>query len=552
MKQTKKILALALTAITLSMGIVQFSGCKRENFEETIDENKTQLIVSNYDGGFGTAWLEDIKERFETAYAETVYEPGKKGVQILLDPNKVEGDAFAWSNTDAQVAFTEKMSTNKLMQMASLGQLLDVTDVLDTILAQDGVSLPENVVGALKILDGKTIYQIPHYEGGGGIVYDKDLFEEYRLYKSKTGGWTNREEGNLSVGSDGKEGTMDDGLPVTYKEFFQLCTRMKQNTIIPFIISGEWKYSYQDLLLEKATLAYDGVQTTEAFLHFNGDTANYVTNITDNADAYFGYDLTMESASITPENGYLRDQTPGRLYAFEMLNKIVTDKLYSVSGWSSSVSHLDAQDKYLRSTKNNEPIAMLIDGTWWENEANPVFESMGNLNSSYKKENRNFGWMSLPTKVDENDTNANNDGLATIDHLNACAIARADVSENIAKLAKDFLKFCYTPAELEAFTVKTGTTRVFNYKISDESYNQLTSYQKDIWQIHKQGSFIYKNSSSTFYAQNYTKLYSEKWTSPEYRGALVTFATKDNTVTAKQFFMSFWTDKETWNSTVTK
>lgn len=550
-KGTSKVISLAMGLSMFCGTAFSMVGCGRSDYGENINKDQTQLIISNYDGGFGSQWLYDLEEKFEAAYANVSYEEGKTGVQILVDPNKTEGDFFDFAKTSAHIAFTEKMSTEYLISMATTGKLMDLSDVLDSILAQDGVSLDENIISALKVVDGTSVYNIPHYEGGGGIVYDKDIFDEYNLYRSSTGGWTNA-SGQLSVGPDGKEGTLDDGLPATYEEFFQMCVRMKQNSITPFILSGEWKTSYCDLLLTRAATAYDGVETTEAFLNYDGSNASYVESITDDASAYFGYSVTKATADITAENGYLKEQTAGRLYALELLNEIISENYYDVAGWAGTVSHLDAQDMYLKSVKNNEPIAMLIDGTWWENEANSVFESMGSVNANYKKENRNFGWMPLPTKVDANDTNTSVDSMATVDHLNACAIARSGLSEGMQRLVKDFLKFCYTPENLEAFTLQTGTTRAFKYKISEETYNKLTPYQQDIWTLHENGAFIYKNSVSQFYAKNYSKVFSEPWVSEEYRNVVTTFSTKGNTVTARQFYESFWMTKKDWDDTVTK
>ena len=548
MKTSTKKLSVLMSVLLVGGSVIPFASCGRSQFEEEVDKNKTQLIISNFEGGFGSDWLYDIKESFEAEYAKVSYEDGKEGVQVLIDGNKVKGVDFNWMTTSAHVAFTEQMPTETLLSMGTNGQLLKLNDVLDAILAQDGVSIDEDLLATLKVLDGESVYQIPHYEGAGGIVYDKDLFDEYSLYISSTGGWTNA-SGNLSVGGDGKANTLDDGLPATYVDFFRMCDRMEQNSITPFIISGEWKNSYGTFLLEGAALAYNGEETTNAFLQMNGAQGKYVT-ATQASDGYFGYDITTQKDSITPQNGYLKEQSPGRLYALEMWNKIISEGYYHVGGWASTITHLDAQDMYLKSVKNNEPIAMLIDGTWWENEATDVFNSMGSTNANYKKENRNFGWMSFPTKVDANDTNDSTDSMKYLNHLNAIAMVRSDISTGVQKAAKDFLKYCYTPKNLETFTVKTGTTRAFKYDISEVSYNALTPYQKDLWTLHENGAFISKNSDSHFYAKNYTNVFIDAFKSPTYNSATTTFSTKGNTVTALQFFKSFWRTKEEWDAKV--
>jgi len=551
MKTSKKTVSLAMGLALLCGSAFQMVGCGgRSEFEEPVDKSKTQLIVGNYEGGFGSEWLEDIKTKFEAANAGVSYETGKKGVQILINPNKTEGDSYDFSKTSDHVAFTEKMTSTYLLSLAAQGKLTKLDDVMTAILAQENVSLDEDVLNAIKVYDG-SVYYIPHYEGGGGFVYDKDLFDEYSFYISATGGWTNA-SGSLSVGADGEAGTLDDGLPATYKEFFALCARMKQNTVTPFIISGEWKNSYQTFILDRAATAYDGIQTTKAFLEFDGTEGQYVTNITPSETAYFGYTVTTKKEAITEANAYYNNQRAGRLYALELLQEMIEKDYFDVAGWASTISHLDAQDMYLRSYKNNEPIAMLVDGTWWENEATPVFESMGSTNANHKKENRNFGWMAFPTKVDENDTNASKDSMATLNHLNANVIVRSGLSADLEKLAKDFIKFCYTEENLEAFTVKTGTTRVFDYKLSDKAYNSLTSYQKDIWKMHENGMFILEDSDSEFYMNNKMEVFKQVWSSKEYTLPLQKFSENGNKVTAEQFFKSYWVTADEWQESLAK
>ena len=71
-----KTLSLAL-AVLLSIGSASvFAGCEygsavgggnggNNSVTETIDTEKTQLFVRNYQGGFGNNWLYNGKEKFE-------------------------------------------------------------------------------------------------------------------------------------------------------------------------------------------------------------------------------------------------------------------------------------------------------------------------------------------------------------------------------------------------------------------------------------------------------------------------------------------------------
>lgn len=550
-KCMKHVMALGLAAV-MSGSLLSMTACGgREDVGTTIDKTKTQLTVSVYEGGFGVEWFYDVKAKFEAAYASKSYEDGKTGIEIIPDTGKTLGREFSWQKTKAQVVVTEQMTTEMFLQMIAKGEVMKLDDVMTSILAQDGISLKQDILDVLKMYDG-SIYQIPHYEGGGGIVYDKDVFNENNLYISSNGGWTNA-SGDLSVGADGIADTADDGLPATYKEFYNLCQTMTTRNITPFIIAGEAKAFYCDFIPVRASMTYNGREETSAFVEFDGTQATYITETTENADAFFGYDVQTATAEITPDNGYLVKQTPGALYGYEMLSHLLEKKWYDTKGWASTVSHLDAQELFLKSDKNGSPIAMLIDGTWWECEATDVFNRMSNNNpaSPYSKSNRNFGWMAFPTKVDETDTNNSTDSLLTLDNMRAFMMVRAGISSGLETAAKDFLKFCYTPENMEAYTATTGTTRPFTYSISQETKNALTPFQQEIWWMHENEQFVYPNVSQ-FYVKNTAKVFTDEWQSPEYRSPITTFSTVGNTVTALQFYKSCWMSPEEWDKKVTK
>ena len=111
MRNTKRTASLVMGLMLLCGSMLQMAACGgRSEFEETIDKSKTQLVVGNYEGGFGSEWLEDLKVKFETMNAGVSYEAGKEGVQILINPNKTEGDNYDFSKTSDHIAFTEKMT----------------------------------------------------------------------------------------------------------------------------------------------------------------------------------------------------------------------------------------------------------------------------------------------------------------------------------------------------------------------------------------------------------------------------------------------------------
>ncbi|MBO4262416.1 MAG: carbohydrate ABC transporter substrate-binding protein [Clostridia bacterium] len=501
-------------------------------------KNKTQLFIMNYDGGYGTDWLYDAIKRFEAQNADVSFEDGKVGCKITVDPRKAGGSEFTFSTTNVHMAITEQNTLSAIGSSA----MEPLDDVMDAILAQDGVDLPDNILNALKLGDGH-VYAIPHYEGGGGITYDKDLFNRKKLYIAKDGGYVSA-SGNLSAGPDGIEGTFDDGLPATYKEFLDLCDYMKTKNIVPFIISGVYKGWYCSFVLDRFAASYNG-ENYKANYTFSGTNVPYVVSATED-DSLFGYSFTTATTDIDSSNAYLLRQTKGNFCALSILNEIVKNKYYDTKGWGSSVTHLDAQERYLRSYKGEtgeKPIAMLIDGTWWQNEARETFESMAYENEYDSAANRNFGWMPLPTKIDENDTNEG-DPLLTVDHLNALVFLRKDCADGTKKLAKEFIKFLYTPENLELFTKQTGTTRPFKYEISENTYNGLSSFEKDIWNMHNNDKFVYVHSANKQYMARQGSWFSQRWQTPNESQPLTSF--NSGTMTPYEYFTKMWINSTDW------
>ena len=70
----KKILSLGL--VLLSVLVV--AGCRDRSTVggEEIDYDRTQLYVSNFNGGVGTEWLYKVKTLYEELHADDVYEVG--------------------------------------------------------------------------------------------------------------------------------------------------------------------------------------------------------------------------------------------------------------------------------------------------------------------------------------------------------------------------------------------------------------------------------------------------------------------------------------------
>ena len=80
-----------LKAVSLAMIVVSIFTCACTtpvNSGDPSKANALKLRVFTYNGGVGSAWLYALEERFEEDYEDVVFEDGKVGVDIEVDPAK--------------------------------------------------------------------------------------------------------------------------------------------------------------------------------------------------------------------------------------------------------------------------------------------------------------------------------------------------------------------------------------------------------------------------------------------------------------------------------
>ena len=369
---------------------------------EAIQTDKTQLYVSNFNGGVGTEWLYQVKKKYEELHAEDSYEEGKKGVQVLIDPHKNNGyhmiSTFAGSTID--IMFNEYIRYN---DWVAKDLFLDITDVVKGTAPGEDKTIESKLYDEQKSFlqkDGKY-YALPHYSVYQGLMYNIDLFDKKGLYFAKevdngNDGFVVKGE-EKSCGPDGIYGTLDDGLPSSYEEFFKLCDYMVQRGVTPFVWTGQYANDYFQYLLNALYQTYEGKEDTMLnYTYDSGDkTTEIITNIVNG-------NLVTENVKITEQNGYLLKQQPGRYYAIKFFSQIMSNGSYyhPYSTGNLTFSHTDAQELYLESDLKNEPIAFLIEGTWWENEAkvSGAVDRTINKYGDIAKE-RNFGYFPLPKQI---------------------------------------------------------------------------------------------------------------------------------------------------------
>lgn len=566
MKKCKKLVSL-ISLLLCAVMMFAMTGCEDLNVESPIIENvdvdttKAQLYIANYNGGFGTEWLTNAAKRFEEKYKDVEFLPGTKGVQILISNSKTSGDTWI-STADSsinEIFFTENFIYGDYI---SQNALLDITDVVtdnlsaSTVLQSvtgSTVDLGDTGTVADKLtedqkayyeVDGKY-YALPHYLGTMGIVYDIDLFNDEKLYlaadkNNGNNGFIIRDTDARSNGPDGVAGTNDDGLPATFEEFYALCVYMKEKSIVPLA----WSVSaYMNKLLDTVYAQNAGYEEYMLNYSLNG-TSN--TLLDDNLQP-------MGPVEITPENAYLLARQEGLYASLDFIYNIVTKQLYGAQYcYSSAMTHLEMQEEFLKSRFNAKPdIAMVVEGNWWENEAAAVWTDMEKTPGAAKSE-RNLGFMPMPFL---------NESLVgtkrtLVDANYSAAFIKAGIAEEKIPLAKLFLQFTSTEAELQHFTTCVGQPRNFIYDLTDEQYNSLSTFQKTVWDLKYEADVVYPYSDTPLYSANPSAFRFEHFYESAYLGISYAqpyqdfYKSASSGLDAKQFWLGHISlkNKSAWDS----
>ena len=514
MKKLKMLIATTLAVVML----VPMGACVSGGGEK-IDKSKTQLYVGNYDGGYGTKWMTELERRFEEKYADFSFEEGKKGVQVLVDNNKsytADEMLDRLATSDREVVF---VSGQKFYKMTDSKLLMDISDIVQEDLSSkyEGETgnieskIPETVMPYCKAADGKY-YALPSFDGSLGVIYDKDLFNEKKLYFAKNGApseafqengsfsnyiFTNYRENNLSAGPDGEYGTMDDGLPATYDEFFYLCDMMEQKNITPFSWTGTYIENYSLFLYKYAFVDYEGKASAE--LQFNAGSVvgkNTTTLVKFDADGNPMFDaqrnpvLEDGETTITVSNYDELARQPGRYYALKFWEKIIKEKYYTKASVNNSQSHVMAQTDYIESKYTSNPIAFLLEGPWWENEvrvSGGVEAVVENQGKEADPANRNFGFFPMPKA-----TQAQVGQKTTVQTGNSSAFINAKTKANKKLVAKMFLQFAYTDESLNFQTEYTGLRSGVNYEITEDTYKNLSPFARDMLKFNENANQAYE------------------------------------------------------------
>lgn len=461
---------------------------------------ETELKVGVYDGGLGHVWLEKVAAAFEEKFQDTSFEEGKTGVRIKLNPtksnmllDKVEAAIDMNQSAEDVYFLCQFTGTPEIFN----GRSLNITDMVKQKVYLENGELADMeydaATGKLKLKDGATAptksiadkmtpanregyymgakqldrngdgvsdyaegyWALPFENSLSGLIYDHDLFEEE--------GW---------LDYDGI-----DGLPDTMDDFFDLCDRIVDAGMIPFIFSRN-VVNYWGGLADAFLAQYEGYGNAELDYTFNGSytfpagtfDAQTVADegITVNAD-------NTQTVEITRDNAWMLIHTPGKAAWIRFLRQLVDPKYYDDHMYDSSFAYTDAPKNFILSKMGKagqKRIAMLYEGEWWENENRAQFAYAGGYGT------RDFRFFPLPYIEGQK----NPDMRSVADY--SCGVDLfVNAKTQKAALAKIFLQYVHSESALETFTIETGITRMYDYDLSDEQLAKVSKFGQNTYKI---------------------------------------------------------------------
>lgn len=472
----RMVLATLLVAWTLCGGL---AGCASQT-------KKAQLFIGVYDGGVGTQWAYNLKQKFEEKYANVQFDGAEEaGVVVEIVPKKQQYDRaplianIQSGNEKSDIYYTADANHYDFYRQ---GVCADITTYLNEKVYDDsgefiGAGGTKSIldkmdpyyVRSFRQSDGKY-FAVPFEDSLTGFVYDHDLFASR--------GW---------LGRWGASHT--EMYPQTVDEFFSMLELAYQGGVIPLTYAPYDAGFYTFAIIDAITAQYEGVDDfNEYWGYYGGENGKDYTFAagTFTADELEGYEVSKNDASgqtvkITEENAYLLTQMTGRRVAVDFAERLFGQNLRYIDGNTKSMtqSFSETQSAFVMSgiTSGKQPIGMIVEGEWWENEARQAFEDSRSKGEQYGYGKRDFRYMPLP-KFDGQKEEGTVIGCHNAG--SACFISEKSAHKDLAAL---WLQFSLSESALEAFTLETGCQQGYKFDLSEQQQNSLTKFSKNVYDI---------------------------------------------------------------------
>lgn len=129
---------------------------------------------------------------------------------------------------------------------------------------------------------------------------------------------------------------------------------------------------------------------------------------------------------------------------------------------------------------------MLVEGTWWENEARSLFNSISAQDPEYGFGKRNYRYMLLPNIDGQNGAFGNGKGSVFNASDTGGIVVRKQGNDETEKLSKikEFLAMTLSDSCLRNFTKTTGIARPFEYNLTESEVQEMTPFARNAYEIY--------------------------------------------------------------------
>ena len=196
---------------------------------------------------------------------------------------------------------------------------------------------------------------------------------------------------------------------------------------------------------------------------------------------------------------------------------------------------------------------MLLDGTWWDSEANDTYLLMeGTYGAAASKLNRRIGLLPLP-KATQAQVGQKQTNIILKDSLGFVNAKEASKSDVAMELAKAFLQFCHTDESLEAFNKIQNMPKPYNYTVSETALSEMSQFGRDLYQLHLDSNYVFPLSKNPLVLSNiskFTPIYSWGTRIGNTTESIITDVFRYNhSITAKKYFDGMYKDRSiTWEN----
>ena len=168
------------------------------------------------------------------------------------------------------------------------------------------------------------------------------------------------------------------------------------------------------------------------------------------------------------------------------------------------VIHYDYLRSNLNKTDDLKPIAFIIEGAWWENESDYIFEELDKAypNEKAGRTERTFGYMPLPKARPEYAGD-----MTLLDANNSVMFVNANIKGKPEEvLAKRFVQYISTDANLQLFTTTTGIPRDYSVGLGTEQLAMLSPYAQQIWDMRQSAKGIVYKRFNNYNDKRHTQI----------------------------------------------